>query len=179
VQFVDLKIQYEHLRTEINHAIQSVINDTAFIKGKYVEQFEKDFAQEYGIKHCIGVANGTDAIYIVLKCLGAGGGDEVITVANSWISTSEAITQTGAKPVFVDVEPDYFTIDTDKIEKKISSRTIGVLPVHLYGQPAQIDKIKAICEKYGLFLVEDCAQAHFAEYRQQKVGTFGMYPLNN
>jgi dTDP-4-amino-4,6-dideoxygalactose transaminase len=109
-----------------------------------------------------------------LRALGIGSGDEVITVANSWISASETISQAGAKPVFVDIEPDYFNIDTEKIEEKITKKTKAIVPVHLYGQPAKIEEIKEKCEKYSLFLIEDCAQAHFAEYDGQKVGTFGI-----
>jgi len=174
VPFVDLKAQYRHLKPEIDSAIHSVIEETAFIRGKFVEEFEKAYADKYGVKHCISCANGTDAIYITLKALGIGSGDEVITVANSWISTSETITQTGAKSVFVDIEPDYFNIDTKKIEEKITQKTKAIIPVHLYGQPAKIDEIKKRCEEYNFFLIEDCAQAHFAEYDDQKVGTFGI-----
>lgn len=174
IPFVDLKAQYQNIKSEINQAIQSVIDETAFIRGKYVAEFEKVYAEKYGVKHCISVANGTDAIYITLKALGIGSGDEVITVANSWISTSETISQVGAKPVFVDIEPSYYTIDASKIEEKITPRTKAIIPVHLYGQPAEIDVIKNICDKHSLYLLEDCAQAHFAEYMGQKVGTFGI-----
>ncbi len=174
IPFVDLKAQYVTIKNEIDEAIQSVINETAFIKGKYVDLFEREFAEKYDVKHCIGVANGTDAIYISLKALGVGKGDEVITVANSWISTSEAISQTGAKPVFVDIDPDYYAIDHQLIEEKITKNTKAILPVHLFGQPAEIVKIKVLCDKYNLHLLEDCAQAHFAEYNGQKVGTFGV-----
>lgn len=174
VPFVDLKAQYLSIKTEIDNAIQNVINETAFIKGKYVQEFEKQFAAKYGVKHCIGVADGTEAIYIVLKMLGIGIGDEVITVANSWISTSETISQAGAKPVFIDTEEKYFTINASLIEKKITSKTKAIIPVHLYGQPAKIDEIKQICDKHNLFLIEDCAQSHFATYNNKKVGTFGL-----
>jgi dTDP-4-amino-4,6-dideoxygalactose transaminase len=174
VPFVNLKIQYLNIKSEIDNAIQSVINESAFIRGKYVSKFERLFEKKYGIKHCISVANGTDAIYITLKALGVGHGDEVITVANSWISTSETISQAWAKPVFVDIEPEYFTIDVSKIEKKITSRTKAIIPVHLYGQPARMDAIKELCKSYNLRLIEDCAQAHFAEYNGQRVGTFGI-----
>ena len=119
VPFLNLKAQYTNLKSDIDTAIQNVISETAFIKGKYVDQFEKEFASSYGVKHCIGVANGTDAIYIILKMLSIGAGDEVITVANTWISSSETITQAGAKPVFVDIETDYYCIDTLQIEEKI------------------------------------------------------------
>ena len=173
IPFVDLKAQYNSLKSEIDDAIQIVIDETAFIRGKYVEEFEKNFASKVGVKHCIGVANGTDAIYIILKMLNIKEGDEVITVANSWISTSETISQTGAKPVFVDIEPDYYTINPDLIEKEINSKTKAIIPVHLYGQPANIDLIESLCKMYNLTLIEDCAQAHFTEYQGRKVGTFG------
>lgn len=174
VPFVDLKAQYQPLKPEIDRAIQSVIDETAFVGGKYVDAFENAFAEAYGLRHCISVANGTDAIYVSLKALGIGPGDEIITVANSWISTSEVIAQTGARVVFVDIEPDYYTIDVDRIEEKITSKTKAIIPVHLYGQSAEIDRIVEICEKRSLFLVEDCAQGHFARYKGQTVGTFGI-----
>jgi dTDP-4-amino-4,6-dideoxygalactose transaminase len=174
VPFVDLKSQYQSVKTEIDTAISDVINETAFVGGRFVKNFENEFAILYGVKHCIGVANGTDAIYIILKMLGIGADDEVITVANSWISTSETISQTGAKPVFVDIEKDYFTINPDLIESQITSKTKAIIPVHIYGQSAQIEKIKAICEKYNLFLIEDCAQSHFTKLNGQNVGTFGV-----
>ncbi len=173
VPFVDLKIQYESLKDQMDKAMQAVIQDTAFIGGKYVTAFENAFAKEYGVKHCISCGNGTDAIYIALKALGIGAGDEVITTAMTWISTAETISQTGATPVFVDIDPDYYTMDVAKIEKKITQRTKAVIPVHLYGQPAAIEEIKKICDARGLYLIEDCAQAHFAEYRGKRVGTFG------
>ncbi len=174
VPFVDLRMQYHSLKTEIDKAIFSVIEESEFIKGKYVSAFEKEFALAYGVKHCIGVANGTDAIYIVLKMLGIGEGDEVITVANSWISTSETITQAGARVVFVDTEPDFFSIDVSKIEEKITPRTKAIIPVHLYGQPAEVDKVKSICDKHQLIMIEDCSQSHFAELNGQTIGTFGL-----
>lgn len=173
VPFVNLKSQYLSLKDEIDSAIATVISETAFIGGAQLKKFEQDFAEAYGVNHCIGVANGTDAIYITLKMLGIGHGDEVITVANSWISTSETISQAGAKPVFVDIEKEYFNINPDLIEEKITPKTKAIIPVHLYGQPARIDEIKDICRKHKLFLIEDCAQAHFAEYKAQYVGTFG------
>jgi len=173
IPFVDLKKQYASIKTEIDEAIQNVINETAFIKGKYVNQFEEDYKNIYGVKHVISCANGTDAIYITLKALGIGPEDEVITVANTWISTAETISQTGAKPVFIDIDPDYYTIDVSKIEEKISKKTKAIIPVHLFGQPADMDAITELCKQYNLFLIEDCAQAHFAEWNGKKVGTFG------
>lgn len=174
IPFVDLKSQYQNIKNEVDTAISNVINETAFIGGKYVKNFENEFATAYGAKHCIGVANGTDAIYIIMSMLGIGSDDEVITVANSWISTSETISQTGAKPVFVDIENDYFTINPDLIESKITNKTKAIIPVHIYGQSAQIEKIQAICKKHNLFLIEDCAQSHFTKFNGQNVGTFGI-----
>ncbi len=173
IPFVDLKSQYISIKNEIDSAILDVINETAFIKGKYVNDFEKKFAEKYNINHCIGTANGTDAIYIVLKMLGIGEGDEVITSALSWISTSETITQAGAKPVFVDID-EYYLIDANKIEEKITKKTKAIIPVHLYGQACEMDKIMAIANKNNLIVIEDCAQAHFAEFQGKKVGTFGL-----
>ncbi|MGB3465849.1 MAG: DegT/DnrJ/EryC1/StrS family aminotransferase [Cyclobacteriaceae bacterium] len=173
VPFVDLFAQYQTIKQDIDSAIQSVITETAFIGGKYVNEFNKNYAELYGVKHCIGVANGTDAIYIALRMMGIGEGDEVITVANSWISTSETIGQTGAKPVFVDIEENFYSIDVSKIEEKITDRTKAIIPVHLYGHPADMDPIVALCKKYDLRLIEDCAQAHFAEYKGKRVGLFG------
>jgi dTDP-4-amino-4,6-dideoxygalactose transaminase len=174
IPLVDLKAQYNTIITEINSAIYNVIQDTAFIKGKYVAQFEKEYADVYGVKHCISCANGTDAIFISLKAAGIGPGDEVITVANSWISTSETISLCGAKPVFVDIDRDFYTIDVSKIEEKITSNSKAIVPVHLFGQPAEMEQILDICKKYGLILIEDCAQSHFAEWKGKKVGTFGI-----
>ncbi|MBS1494873.1 MAG: DegT/DnrJ/EryC1/StrS family aminotransferase [Bacteroidetes bacterium] len=173
IPFVDLKAQYLSIKNEIDNAVQSVINDTAFIGGKYVKQFENSFADLYKIKNCIGVANGTDAIYITLKMLGIGQGDEVITVANTWISTSETISQAGAKPVFVDINDKLYTIDEELIESKINSKTKAVIAVHLYGQVCNIEKIQTICKKHNLFLIEDCAQSHLSECNGKLAGTFG------
>ena len=173
IPFVDLKAQYQSIKEEIDEAIQSVIENTAFIKGKYVQQFEEDYAEAYGVKHVVSCGNGTDAIYITLKSLGIGQGDEVITVANTWISTSETITQTGAKPVFVDIQPDYYTIDVSKIEEKITPRTKAIIPVHLFGQPVDMTEVMRIAKKYSLKVIEDCAQAHFSQWDGKNVGTYG------
>ena len=172
IPFVDLKAQYESIKPEIDAAMASVIADTAFIGGQRIKDFERAFAEAQGAKHCIGVANGTDAIYIALRMLGVGDGDEVITVANSWISTSEVITQAGARPVFVDID-EHYNIDAALIEEKITPRTRAILPVHLYGQPADLDAIVALCEKHDLLLLEDCAQAHLARFDGTRVGNFG------
>lgn len=173
IPFVDLKAQYESLRPEIDEAIQEVIEDTAFVRGPYVSQFEKAYAEAFGVNHCISVANGTDAIYVVLQMLGIGPGDEVITVANSWISTSETIGQTGATPIFVDIERPYFNIDVEQIEDKINENTKAIIPVHIFGQPAKIDAIMEIANTYDLYVIEDTAQSHFASYNNQFVGTYG------
>ena len=173
VPFVDLKAQYQSIKSEIDPAIQSVISETAFVGGKYVEGFEKAFAEKFGVKHCVSCANGTDAIYITLKALGIGPGDEVITVANSFIATSETISQTGAMPVFVDID-EYFHIDPAKIEAKITPKTKAIIPVHLFGQAANLEVVKAVCDKHKLHLIEDCAQSHFSTYKGRKTGTFGI-----
>ena len=174
IPFVDLKLQYQSIKEKIDNTIQNVINETAFIKGKYVQKFEEEFADIYGVSNVISCANGTDAIYITLKALGIGPGDEVITVANTWISTSETITQAGAKPIFIDINPEYYTIDIKQIEEKITGKTKAIIPVHLFGQPAEMDEIVEICKQYNLHLIEDCAQAHFAEWKGKKVGTMGI-----
>jgi len=185
VPFVDLKAQYNSIKSDIDGAIAEVIDNTAFIKGKYVDEFETNYKKEYGAGHCLGVANGTDALYIALKCLGIKQGDEVITTAYSWISTSETISQTGAKPVFIDIDPDFYTIDVNKIEEKITGKTKAIVPVHFYGQMADIVKIKKIADKHSLLLIEDCAQSHFAEFNGIRAGltgnvaTFSFYPGKN
>ena len=173
VPFVDLKAQYRTLKIEIDSAIQSVIDKTAFVRGPYVEEFESAFAEKYGVKHCISCANGTDAIYITLKALGIGPGDEVITVANSWISTSETITQAGARPVFVDIDRDTHLIDIELMESAITSKTKAVIPVHLYGQAVDVKNIIDICEKRGIKIIEDSCQAHGASVDGVKSGILG------
>ena len=174
VPFVDLKAQYESIKGEIDFAIESVIRDTAFIGGHYVKTFEADFSTAYGIKHTISCGNGTDSLYIIMKMLGIGVNDEVITSANSWISSSETISQTGAKPVFVDVHSEYYSMDESKLFEKITSATRAIIVVHLQGQVCEMDNIKAICDERGLFLIEDCAQSHFSEYKGKLVGHFGI-----
>lgn len=174
IPFVDLKAQYLSIKTEIDTAIFNVINETAFIGGKYVQDFEQAFAEKYGVKHCISVANGTDSLYIIMKMLNIGNGDEVITVANSWISTSETISQTGAKPIFIDIDKDSYTIDVSLIESKINEKTKAIIPVHLYGQACDMDELLILAEKYNIPIIEDCAQSHFSEYKNKKVGTFGI-----
>lgn len=173
VPFNDLRKQYLELKNEINFVIQDVIDKSLFVRGTYVEKFEDMFAQEIGVDHCISVANGTDALYIAMKALGVQEGDEVIVPAHSWISTSETVTQANGKVIFCDTYLDTFTIDPGEIERKITSRTVGIIPVHLYGQPADMDRITDIAKKYNLWIIEDCAQAHLAKFKGKTVGTFG------
>lgn len=173
IPFVDLKAQYYSIKDEIDEAISDVIQNSAFIGGKFVKSFEENFANYICVKNCIGVGNGTDALYIALTALGISEGDEVITVANSFIATSEAITLAGAKVVFVDCDKDTYNIDVDKIENVISPKTKAIIPVHIYGQPADMDKINDIAKEHRLFVVEDAAQAHGAEYKGQKIGNLG------
>lgn len=173
IPFVDLHAQYLTIKSEIDAAIASVIRDSAYIRGPHVDAFEKAWAEMLGVKHCVSCANGTDAIYIAMRALGLKPGDEVITTAHSWISTSETITQAGGRPVFVDTDDVTFTIDPAQIEAKITPRTVGIIPVHLYGQAADMDAIMRIARKHNLWVIEDCAQAHLARFRGQLVGTFG------
>lgn len=185
VQLVDLKRQYNSIKDEVDRTIHNVISDSAFIRGKYLESFERNFASYIGVRHCTGVASGTDALFVALKVLGISGGDEVITAANSFIATSEAITMTGAKVVFVDCYQDTFNIDAQMIERFITERTKAIIPVHLYGQPAEMDKVLEIAKKYNLYIIEDAAQAHGAEYKSRKIGTisdcacFSFFPGKN
>jgi dTDP-4-amino-4,6-dideoxygalactose transaminase len=174
IPLFDLHAQYLSLKPAIDDAIAQVIAKSSYIRGPFVQRFEEEYARDYGVKHCISCANGTDAIYIVLKQLGIGPGDEVITTANSWISSSETVTQTGARVVFADTEDAYYTLDPAAVESKVTSRTKAILAVHLLGQPADLGALQAICQKHGLHLVEDTAQAHYAEWQGRRVGTFGI-----
>jgi dTDP-4-amino-4,6-dideoxygalactose transaminase len=185
IPFVDLKSQYNSIKSEIDKAISNVIENTAFIGGQVVSDFEEQFAKAYGVKNCVSVANGTDSLYIIMKMLGIGKGDEVITVANSWISSSETITQTGAKPVFVDIDSIFYSIDETLIEQVITPRTKAIILVHLYGQMCNMDVIMKIAEKHGINVIEDCAQSHFSEFNGTKAGlmgvagSFSFYPGKN
>jgi dTDP-4-amino-4,6-dideoxygalactose transaminase len=174
IPFADLKAQYYSIKNEIDAAIAKVIDESAFIGGHFVKDFEGGFANAYGVKHVIGCGNGTDTLYVLMKMHGIGNGDEVITPANSWISSAESITQAGARPVFADVNPDYFSMDEDLVESKITKNTKAIIAVHLQGQMCEIEKIKNICTKHKLFLVEDCAQSHFSEFKGVKAGLFGV-----
>jgi len=173
IPFVDLHAQYLTIKQEIDKAIAEVIAQSAFIRGPHVDAFEEAWARTLGVKRCVSCANGTDAIYIALRGLGLKRGDEVITSAHSWISTSETITQAGGRVVFCDTDEETFTIDPIEIERKITPATVGIVPVHLYGQAADMSAIMAIARKHNLWVIEDCAQAHLASYKGQLVGTFG------
>jgi dTDP-4-amino-4,6-dideoxygalactose transaminase len=185
VPFVDLKAQYQSIKPQIDAAIAAIIDDTAFIGGPAVKEFEEAFARYCGVSHCVGVANGTDAIYLALRALGVGAGDEVITVANSFIATSEAIKMAGAQVVFVDMDPRTYLIDVNRIEEKITGRTKAIIPVHLYGQPADMDPILAIARRHKLKVIGDAAQAHGSLYRGRPIATladvtcYSFYPGKN
>lgn len=173
IPFVDLHAQYLTIKQEIDSVIADVIAQSAYIRGPHVDLFEDAWARTLGVKRCVSCANGTDAIYIALRGLGLKRGDEVITSAHSWISTSATITQAGGRVVFCDTDEEIFTIDPADIERKITPDTVGIVPVHLYGQPADMGAIMAIARKHNLWVIEDCAQAHLASYKGQLVGTFG------
>jgi dTDP-4-amino-4,6-dideoxygalactose transaminase len=173
IPFVDLHAQYQSIKPEIDASIAEVIAQSAYIRGPHVERFEKVWADAVGVKHCVSCANGTDALYIAMRGLGVKTGDQIITTAHSWISTSETITLAGARVVFCDTEADTFNINPALIESKITPATVGIIPVHLFGQPADMDAIMAIAAKHKLWVIEDCAQAHLARYKGKLVGTFG------
>jgi dTDP-4-amino-4,6-dideoxygalactose transaminase len=172
VPFGDLFAQYESIKPEIDAAIAGVIKTSAYVGGPAVRNFEQQFALACGARHCIAVANGTDAIYILLRMLGIGAGDEVIVPAVSWIATSEVVTQAGAKVVFADID-ELHGLTAAAVARHITPRTRAVIPVHLYGQPADIGAIAALCAERRLELIEDCAQAHLAKFAGRTVGTFG------
>lgn len=173
IPFVDLKAQYLTIKADIDAAIANVISESSYIRGPHVDSFEKNWAQVMGVKHCISCANGTDALYVAMRGLGLKAGDEVITTAHSWISTTETITQAGGRVVFCDTDEETFNINAAQIEAKITPRTVGIIPVHLYGQPADMGAIMAIAKKHNLWVIEDCAQSHLAKFKGQLVGTFG------
>lgn len=173
IPLVDLKAQYLSIKDEIDEAIERVINKTAFILGEEVEAFEEEYARYCGAKHCVGVASGTAALHLALVACGIGPGDEVITTPFTFIATAEAISHCGARPVFVDIDPQTYNIDPTKIEAVITERTRAIVPVHLYGQPADMDPILSIARRHGLKVIEDAAQAHGAEYKGRRTGTLG------
>jgi dTDP-4-amino-4,6-dideoxygalactose transaminase len=174
VPFNDLKKHHDSLEPALGETIKRVIDQSAFIRGPEVDAFELDFAAAIGSKHCISCANGTDGLYIALRALKLQPGDEVITTAHSWIATSETITQAGGRVVFCDTDVDTFTIDPKQIAAKITARTRGIIPVHLYGQAADMDPLIELARKHNLWVIEDCAQAHLATYGGRTVGTMGI-----
>jgi dTDP-4-amino-4,6-dideoxygalactose transaminase len=173
VPFLDLRSQHAPLRAEIDRAIAEVIDESAFAGGPFVVRFEEDFATYCDCPHAVGVGSGTEALWFCLLALGVGPGDEVITVPNSFMATAEAITFCGAKPVFVDVDEHTYTMDPSGLAKALTSRTKAIIPVHLFGQPADMDPIVDFACQHGLFVIEDAAQAHGAEYKGRRVGTLG------
>ena len=173
IPFVDLVAQYERHQEELDRAIREVIGVSAFIGGPALSRFEMAFAELCGVKHCVGCGNGTDAIYLALRGLGVGAGDEVICPVNTFIATSEAISMTGAKPVFVDVDEQHALIEPKLIERAITPRTKAIVPVHLYGQLADVDSILTIAKKHDLLVIEDSAQAHAATWNGKRAGSFG------
>jgi len=170
---VDLKAQYLAIKVEIDAAIQRILESTAFINGPDVSAFEAEFAQFCGVSYAIGVASGTAALQLALTAFEIGPGDEVITVAHTFCATAEAIVHVGARPVFVDIDPQTYTIDPDALQKAITPKTRAIIPVHLYGMPADMDAINAIAQARGLVVIEDAAQAHGAQYRGRIVGSLG------
>ena len=173
VPFLDLKAQYESIRDEIAVAIQQVLDRTAFAGGPFVAQFEKEFAGFCTTQHAIGVGSGTEALWLALLGLGVGPGDEVITTPNTFIATAEAISYCGAKPVFVDVDETTYNMDPALLETAITPKTKGIIPVHLFGQMADMDPIMEISRKHKLFVVEDASQAHGAQYKGRRAGSIG------
>src|SRR5271165_5627896 len=173
VPFLDLQSHHAPMLEEINGAIREVIDSAVFAGGPFVAEFEEDFAQYCDSRHAIGVGSGTEALWLVLLALGVGPGDEVITVPNSFMATAEAITYCGAKPVFVDVDERTYNMDPAGLEQAVTAKTKAIIPVHLFGQPADMDPILEFARKRGLFVVEDAAQAHGAIYKGREVGTLG------
>lgn len=173
IPFLDLKAQYQGIKKEIDEAISNVLESTQFVLGNEVAAFENEFATYCNACYGIGVNSGTSALHLALLAAGVGVSDEVITVPFTFVATVAAIGYTGAKPVFVDIEPDSFTIDVNQLEKAITKQTKAILPVHLYGQPADMDPILEIAQRYGLTVIEDAAQAHGAEYKGRRVGSIG------
>src|SRR5436309_7776387 len=173
VPFLELKAHHVPLIEKFDRAIREVIESSGFAGGPFVETFEKEFAAFCGSKYAIGVGNGTDALWLTLLALGIGEGDEVITVPNTFFATVEAINYCKARPVFVDVDEDTFTMNPAELENSLTERTKAIIPVHLFGQPADMDPILEFARAYGLFVIEDAAQAHGAEYKGRKAGTLG------
>jgi len=173
IPFLDLLRQYVQIKPEIDDAIKRVVNRQFFILGEELESFEKEFAVYLQSKYVVGVGSGTDTLILALRALGINKGDEVITQPNGFIATTLAITELGATPIFVDVDPDTYQIDIKQIESKITKKTKVILPVHLYGAPCEIEKLMKIAKKYNLYVVEDACQSHGATFNGKMTGTFG------
>jgi dTDP-4-amino-4,6-dideoxygalactose transaminase len=173
VPYLDLKAQYSSIRDEITAAIEPVLANAQYVLGPAVESFERDFAEYCGCRHAVGVNSGTSALHLSLLALGVKPGDEVVVPAMTFVATAMAVAYTGATPVFCDVDPDYCCMDPKSLENAISPRTVGVIPVHLYGHPANLDSLQAVCHRHGLFLLEDACQAHGARWHDQPCGSFG------
>lgn len=173
VPFVSFLPMEQELKSELQQAFNGVLNRSWYIGGEENKQFERDFSRYCGIKYCVGVGNGLDALALSLKALGIGKGDEVIVPSNTFIATAFAVTNVGGTPVFVEPDIRTFNIKPELIEEKITEKTKAIMPVHLYGQPCDMEPIVKIAKKYGLYIVEDCAQAHGAVYKGDKIGTFG------
>ncbi len=185
IPFIDLKRQYNSIKDEVNTKIDEILQNTHFILGGNTEAFEKEFAKYCRVKYAVGVASGSDALTLSLKAVGISKEDEVITVPNTFIATVDAISRNNANPVFVDIDPETYNIDVTKIEEKITDETKAIIPVHLYGQPVDMAPIIKLAKEYDLKIIEDACQAHGAEYKGQKVGSFGdvgcfsFYPAKN
>ena len=173
IPLVDLQTQYRSIKPEIDAAIARVLENAQFILGPAVSAFEADFARFCGVAEAVGVSSGTSALHLALVAAGIGPGDEVVTVPYTFVATVAAIEYAGARPVFVDVEPDYWTMDPARLEAAITPRTKAIMPVHLYGQPADMDAIVAIARRHGLMVIEDAAQAHGSEYKGRRCGSLG------
>src|SRR5947199_1656247 len=185
VPYVDLQAQYRSIRSEVLKALEEVCESARFVQGPKTSKFEEEFAAYCGVNYCVSLNSGTSALHLALRCLDIGPGDEVITVAMSFIATAWAISYVGATPVFVDIDAARRTMSPTKLEAAITSRTKAIVPVHLYGMPAEMDRIMAIAEHHGVPVIEDAAQAHGARYRGRRVGQFGQiacfsfYPSKN
>jgi dTDP-4-amino-4,6-dideoxygalactose transaminase len=185
IPFVNFEREYVEIGGEVSQVIQRVLRSGWFILGEEVEKFEEEFSKYVGARFGIGVNSGSDALYLAVKALGISNGDEVITVSHTMISTVDAITRNGAKPIFADIKPETYLLDVSKIETKISDKTRAIIPVHLYGHPVDMGQLMEIADKHNLYVIEDACQAHGAEYLNRKVGSIGdigcfsFYPTKN
>src|SRR5258707_14919482 len=185
VPYLDLQAQYNSIRTEVLTVLEGICESVRFAQGPATSEFETKFAAYCGVDHCVSLNSGTSALHLALRCLDIGPGDEVITVGMTFIATAWAISYVGATPVFVDIDPVRRTLNPDNLEAAITPRTKAIIPVHLYGMPAEMDRIMAITDRHGIPVIEDAAQAHGARYRGRRAGQFGQiasfsfYPSKN